>query len=316
LPDRDAYPVRDLWSHETTHTAGAVSAWVPAHGTAIFRVGTGAWDRFPPSVAVGVDFATQIPGIPGAVAPPGRTVEVSLRATNNGREPVLDARLALAAPAGWAAEAVRGGQAKVLDTGQSVTAVWRLTAPAGASAGQYPMSAVFSHANGYHGRSSTTETVQVRVPVPAPTGPAELSDVPWVVAANGYGPVEKDMSNGGPKQGDGFPMVINGVKYPRGIGTHAIASVVFFIDRHCTALTVDVGIDDDRNDANKVGAATFEIWADGRKVADSGLRTWADPAVTLTADLTGATYLRLALTDGGNGNSYDRGDWAVPKLTC
>jgi hypothetical protein len=84
----------------------------------------------------------------------------------------------------------------------------------------------------------------------------------------------------------------------------------------CGRLNVTVGIDDDRNDARQTGSATFEIWADGVKVADSGLRTWADDPLPLTADLTGARYLRLVLTDGGNTNSYDRGDWAEPKLTC
>ena len=99
-------------------------------------------------------------------------------------------------------------------------------------------------------------------------------------------------------------------------GTHAIASVVYFIDRHCTALTVDVGIDDDRNDANKVGAATFEIWADGTKVADSGLRTWRDDAVTLTGNLTGARFLRIVTNGGPDGFRWDRGDWAGPVLGC
>jgi alpha-galactosidase len=38
--------------------------------------------------------------------------------------------------------------------------------------------------------------------------------------------------------------------------------------------------------------------------------------LTLSAKLTGARYLKLVLTDGGNTNSYDRGDWAAPRLTC
>jgi alpha-galactosidase len=133
---------------------------------------------------------------------------------------------------------------------------------------------------------------------------------------NGYGPAERDMSNGGPKPGDGLPMVINGVPFAKGIGTHAPAQLVYFIDRRCTSLSVQVGIDDDRNDAHQVGSASFEIWADSTKAADSGVRTWADPALSLTADVTGATYLRLVETIGGDTNSYDRGDWALPRLRC
>lgn len=48
----------------------------------------------------------------------------------------------------------------------------------------------------------------------------------------------------------------------------------------------------------------------------TGVRTWQDPALPLAADLHGAQYLRLVVTDGGDGNSYDRSDWAAAHLTC
>lgn len=89
-----------------------------------------------------------------------------------------------------------------------------------------------------------------------------------------------------------------------------------FLDGRCSALTADVGIDDEREPAQQRGSAAFEIWADGAKAAASGVRTWQDPAVTLSAELTGARFLRLVVTDGGDGNAYDRGDWAAPRLTC
>jgi alpha-galactosidase len=316
LPSRIGYPLRDLWKHDTTQTAGVISAAVAPHATVVYRVGTGDWTPYPQAVSVGVDLAATVPGIPGTVTPAGRPVDVTVTGTNRGREAIYDARLTLTAPAGWKAEAVRPGQASVLDTNASVTSVWRVTPPAGTAAGDYPLSATLSHANGYHGRRVVTETIHVRVPAPPPAGAVNLSDVPWVFATNGYGPVERDMSNGGAKPGDGFPLTINGVVYPKGLGTHAPAQVAFFVDGRCTGLSVDVGVDDDRNDARQTGSVTFEIWADGVKVADSGLRTWADPALTLSAALTGARYVRLVLTDGGNTNSYDRGDWAGPRLTC
>jgi len=316
LPARDGYPIRDLWTHETTHTAGTIAASVPAHGTVLYRISTADWWRFPPSTAVGIDLAATTPGIPGTVTPAGQPFQVTVTGTNHGREPVYDARLTLTAPAGWQVENVQPGRSRVLGTDEGVSAVWRVTPPAGASAGDYPLSAAMSHAVEYQGRQTTSETATVRVPAAVPAGASDVGDVPWVVASNGYGPVERNMSNGGPRPGDGFPLTINGVVYPKGIGTHASAQIVFFLDRRCSALTVDVGIDDDRGDARQTGSATFEIWADGVKVADSGLRTWADPALSLSADLSGARYLRLVLTDGGNGNSYDRGDWAQPRLTC
>jgi alpha-galactosidase len=58
------------------------------------------------------------------------------------------------------------------------------------------------------------------------------------------------------------------------------------------------------------------LWADGTKVADSGLLTTADAAKHLTADVSGATFVRLVVTDGGNGNDSDHSDWADAQLTC
>lgn len=75
-------------------------------------------------------------------------------------------------------------------------------------------------------------------------------------------------------------------------------------------MSVFVGIDDER-DEKQAGSAIFQIWADGVPKADSGLHTWRDDPVALSADLTGARFLRLVETDGADTNSYDRGDWAV-----
>ena len=99
-------------------------------------------------------------------------------------------------------------------------------------------------------------------------------------------------------------------------GAHAPSEVVFYLGGQCTSFKADVGIDDERKATNQQGSATFEVYADGAKAASTGVRTWADPALSLTADVTGAQYLRLVVTDGGDGNSYDRGDWAGAQLTC
>lgn len=61
---------------------------------------------------------------------------------------------------------------------------------------------------------------------------------------------------------------------------------------------------------------TFEIWADARRVADSGIMTTSTPAKTLTAELADATLLRLVVTDAGDGINSDHADWADPRITC
>ena len=53
-------------------------------------------------------------------------------------------------------------------------------------------------------------------PHPAPR--ATCSDLAYTVTANGWGPVEKDKSNGEQAAGDGKPMTLNGTVYAKGSG--------------------------------------------------------------------------------------------------
>jgi alpha-galactosidase len=134
----------------------------------------------------------------------------------------------------------------------------------------------------------------------------------WASASSGWGPVEIDTSNGEQPAGDGNPITIGGAVYGHGIGAHAPSEIVFYLGGRCTALTTDVGIDDEKS-AN--GSASFTVFADDRAASESGTVTVDDPAMTLTADLTGATWLRL-VTDPGPSTDSDHTDWAEPTLTC
>ncbi|MFF5204756.1 NPCBM/NEW2 domain-containing protein [Streptosporangium sp. NPDC000396] len=148
---------------------------------------------------------------------------------------------------------------------------------------------------------------------PPPTGTTQLSDLSWTSAIGGWGPVERDMSNGETGAGDGTPLQIQGVTYAKGIGTHAVSDITYHLGGRCTRVVADVGVDDDKA-AN--GSISFEIYRDGTKVADSGLMTVNEAARRLTADVTGGTALRLHVGDGGNGINSDWADWADAKVTC
>ncbi|WSY18994.1 NPCBM/NEW2 domain-containing protein (plasmid) [Embleya sp. NBC_00896] len=150
------------------------------------------------------------------------------------------------------------------------------------------------------------------LPLP-PSGTSHLSDVPWTGMVNGWGPVEKDRSNGERAADDGRALTINGAVYAKGLGAHAAGRITYHLGARCTGLTVDVGVDDE---SASTGAVTFQIYRDGTKVADSGVITTSDASRRLTADLTGGRTLTLVVTDGGNGINYDHADWATPRLTC
>ncbi|QFU93794.1 NPCBM/NEW2 domain-containing protein [Amycolatopsis sp. YIM 10] len=318
LPPRPGYALRDVWQHKDFQTAGRISALVPPHATVIYRIEVGAhdWARYEPLVSTGLEIAAHAPGVPGTITPAGQPFEVTVSATNHARVPVAGVRAELRAPDGWPVEQLAKPGKWLVGTEEAATARWRVVPPAGAEGSTAELTGTVGYRTFGHGTGGSTSPATVTVPPAPPTGAGALSDVGWVLARNGYGPPEKDMSNGSVPAGDGKPLTINGVTYAKGIGAHAVSEVVFFLDGRCSALTTDVGVDDEREPAQQRGSASFEIWADGRVAAASGVRTWQDPATTLSADLTGARFLRLVVTDGGDGNAYDRGDWAGPRLTC
>ena len=125
------------------------------------------------------------------------------------------------------------------------------------------------------------------------------------------------MSNGERAAGDGHPITINGQTYAKGIGTNAPSEVGVYVGAQCASFSSDVGVDDE---VGVKGSVVFQVWADNTKVADSGVLTGKNPAKHLTADLSGAHFLRLVVTfvGGGKGydHSYDHADWAGAALTC
>ncbi|TCO46709.1 NPCBM/NEW2 domain-containing protein [Actinocrispum wychmicini] len=309
LPRSPAYRLRDLWTHTDTHTANTISATLPPHASAMFRVSTDRhWATYPPAMDAGATIATVYPGALPIVTP-GTTTSVITTVTNNGRLPAIGVDTTLTAPNGWTAQPQSSTSAIVLRTDQSLSTQWTITVPPGLTPGKY----AFTGAATLRPNVTLPYTLDVVIPGAPPLAPAYLSDLKWLRSTNGFGPVELDHSNGESKPGDGHTMTIHGVTYPKGLGTHAPSVVEFYTAGHCTTVTADVGIDDEKAGA---GTATFEIWSDGTKVADSGLMTTKKPAQPLQGNITGATLLRLITTDGGDGNNSDHTDWANAHITC
>jgi alpha-galactosidase len=320
LPRRPSYVVRDLWEHSTVENTGTFVSTVPAHGTVLYRVQvrSGDWWRQPPAAGFGVTLPSVGTGVPGSAVPAGQPFVAKVSVTNQGRLPMFDARFRFSAPAGWTVEPQNPSSRRVLPSGEVLTTGYRVTPPAGTPIGDYHLEATLDYRSIFDDEVHRAWSEDLVVPEPVPAGVSNLGDLHWATARNGFGPVERDMSNGGIKPGDGKPLTINGHVYPKGIGTHADAQLLFYLGKRCTNLTVDVGIDDERDPRPDPTQSTaiFEIWADGTKVADSGLRTWRDDAITLTGNLAGASFLRIVTNGGPDGFRWDRGDWAAPVLTC
>jgi hypothetical protein len=140
-----------------------------------------------------------------------------------------------------------------------------------------------------------------------------LSDLTWTSMTNGWGPIERDRSNGDVGAADGGPLVLNGVTYAKGLGAHAASDVRYALNGGCSVFTAVVGVDDEVG-AN--GSVTFQVWVDGGQRYASGVMTGTTASTAVNVDVTGGAELRLVITDGGDGNAYDHGDWANAQVGC
>ena len=140
-----------------------------------------------------------------------------------------------------------------------------------------------------------------------------LSDLAWTSATNGFGPVERDKSNGEAAAGDGKTITLNGTTYPKGLGAHANSDIRFNIAGKCTAFNADIGVDDE---VGTLGSVIFRVFLDGTKVYDSGTMTGSTATKSISVNSTGKNELRIYVDLSTNGNSSDHADWANARITC
>jgi alpha-galactosidase len=210
-------------------------------------------------------------------------------------------------------QATSSSSATALPTGKQLRTTWRITAPDDAKKGANDLTAATLYTAPSGQDVSARFTSQAYVVVSPPSGTSYVSDLPWISATNGWGPVEKDTSNGETAAGDGNPLTIGGKVYAKGLGVHAPGDVAYYTGGKCSVFSAEVGVDDEKS---AYGSVTFEVWADGKKVAGTGVLTTAMGAEQITADVSGAKTVDLVVTDAGDGTNSDHADWADAKLSC
>ncbi|NAZ74015.1 glycosyl hydrolase, partial [Kineococcus sp. T13] len=137
-----------------------------------------------------------------------------------------------------------------------------------------------------------------------------VSDAEFRTVRNGWGPVERDRSNGDIAAGDGRQLKVGAITYAKGLGVHAGSEVVV-PTRGAKTFTAKVGVD---NEVGTSGSVVFQVWNGTTKLADSGVLRGGQAAKALSVDVSGATEIRLVVTDAGNGKTGDHGDWADARL--
>jgi NPCBM/NEW2 domain len=120
------------------------------------------------------------------------------------------------------------------------------------------------------------------------------------------------MSNGALAAGDGGPITLNGVSYPKGLGVHSTSHVVYALGGQYQAFAAAVGVDDE---CGSMGSVVFQVFVNGAKRFDSAKMTATSPTKPVLVDTTGANQLKLTVTAAGDGGACDHADWADARLT-
>ena len=264
--------------------------------------------RYAMPAAPGARVALRVPGSAGAGQHFTATATVSVP---DDRPTASHVTARLAAPDGWTVSprpAAPG--AGRIEPGGSATFSWDVTAPATTK----QVSALKATATMVQrGRSATVtdERIVTAVPPAPPAGTDQVSDLTFLSATNGWGPLERDMSVGGTAAGDGTPLKLGGTVYAKGLGTNSPSDVQVYLAGRCSRFTATVGVDN-----GDPGTVTFSVILDGKVLTATPVLGGKSAPATVDVPVTGGQVLDLSVGDGGDGNGNDHGDWANPVLTC
>ncbi|RSM64750.1 hypothetical protein DMB66_19105 [Actinoplanes sp. ATCC 53533] len=303
------YLIKDLWTKQLSQSAATVSASVPAHGTAMLRVAAApATGAAPPALAFGLSTtSTFLVG--------GQSTTVTATVTNYGSEAVNDPAIAFTLPAGWTATQTSGTTGSTLAAGATATTGWTIQSNQSEPTGTVVLRGVVT---GTHPAGAPRAEAALALPIrTAITANTKLGNINWLAASNGWGPVERNQSNSEEAEGDGRPITLKGTVYPTGIGTHAAASVGYFLGGTCSRFSSVIGIDDEIN-GNTTASVVFQVFNTdtNTKIYDSGVVAADSPTRFVDVAVTGIQQLELRVTDAGNGNAYDHADWAGARVAC
>jgi hypothetical protein len=158
------YNVKDLWTHQSTETAGVVGASVPAHGVALYRVTpVNNPSQAPPNVTL------DLGGLSALTA--GQPATATASFTDNGVLPAQQVKLSLSAPRGWTVTPTSPTSFGSVESGQTVQTTFRVVAavPAGLFQSDTVTGAVtYTWPGRTVQQESVTETVATSPPVQAP----------------------------------------------------------------------------------------------------------------------------------------------------
>jgi alpha-galactosidase len=309
------FTLKNAWTNKVTESGGVISAAVPAHGTALFRVEPARGVPGVPHVTAGNPQVTKVgtdvqPSDVAPVVAGGDELTVQVAVRNDGTLPVLQPTATVAGGTGWTIRPLSKAPA-LIAPGKQATFGFTVKLPPGAAPGSASLTATTTYHTVWYGLQTQTTVSPVLVAPEPPSGSVPLSHHQWITATSGWMSPTIDESVGG-----GNPIKLTGTTYPTGIGVASPSLIRYYLGKACSRLTGTVGIDDVvSNVGPDGGTSTFQVVGDGKVLFDSGVVDRFTPK-QVDVDLTGVRVLDLVVGDAGDGGYNDRADWAAPTATC
>ena len=250
--------------------------------------------------------------VPNATAAGAQLTVAATVKVPEGAAAANDVTAELALPDGWTASEPTPSSVASIEPGGSARLTWTVTAGPDVSVANVVHATAHLTQSGQEVSVSDARVIGSQ-PAPPPAGANAVSDLTFVSATNGWGPVERDASVNGSAAGDGHTLTIGTKTYAKGLGTNSVSAVTIFLGGQCTTFTSDVGVD---AEAGSSGTVTFSVLVDGHEVASTGTLKGGGAAQQLSASVVGGQMLTLLVGDADGSNANDHGDWGNPILTC
>jgi NPCBM/NEW2 domain/Carbohydrate esterase, sialic acid-specific acetylesterase len=143
------------------------------------------------------------------------------------------------------------------------------------------------------------------------------SDLKYLEALNGLGPLEINKTNGGAFDGDGVPIVLKSVLYANGIGTNGVSEVTYQIPAgQYFKFNSKIGIGDEITTAcNGVGGVIFKVYGDDNLIYTSPIIYKNSALETIDVNLGAYTRIKLR-TEQASASACNSGVWADARFLC
>lgn len=114
------------------------------------------------------------------------------------------------------------------------------------------------------------------------------------------------------KSVEGNPLSIAGTKFVRGVGTHAVSTILLRLDGKGKRFIASVGVDDEAG--NEKASIAFHLVGDRKILWQSGVMKKGILPRVVDLDVTGVKLLGLLVTDASDGIDYDHADWCDARI--